>query len=198
VPGYPAEGSWKSAIQALTTLSTIPLSSLNLPESFAPRKPYFTRQVKSLLRVSAAQSRAKSAKGEVGEIWGTREMRDWFDEGAAKLNEGQGCVVHGDYKIDNLVSDGDAVSLTQIYHPTEPKVIGILDWELCTLGSPLADLGNLLLPFSFKQEGHGQSLMLGLKGLSSAQTGIPQRDELERWWVQGMGSGWKWPIQHMG
>lgn len=116
-------------------------------------------------------------------------------------------------------------------------MIGILDWELCTLGSPLADLGNLLLPFSFapispadleavagpsKQgkagpsakpgSGGASSLMVGLKGLNSNETGLPQREEIEQWWVEGMNSSaqwharrsdivtkpWNWPIQGMG
>ena len=105
--------SWKSAIKTLTNLSSIPLSLLHLPSSFAPPpggdKPYFPRQVNSLLKVSLAQSKAKTKEGvETGEIWGTKELRPYFTEGAGEIavdegKRGVGGVVHGDFKMDNLV-----------------------------------------------------------------------------------------------
>ncbi len=116
--------SWRSAIRALTRLSTIPLSSLNLPASFAPppdTKPYFPRQVTSLLKVSAAQSRAKSKDTgkEVGEIWGTKEFLPWFEEGANRIARdenarGVGSIVHGDFKLDNMVRPLDTWFLNNL------------------------------------------------------------------------------------
>ena len=106
------DNRWKSTIETLTRLSTIPLSSLDLPSSFAPRpedKPYFSRQVASLLKVSAAQSKAATKEGkETGEIWGTKDLRPYYDSGAKLIADderrrGVGGVVHGDFKIDNLV-----------------------------------------------------------------------------------------------
>ena len=62
----------------------------------------------------------------VGAIPGWDELVGWYEQNLPDERKTGVRIVHGDYKIDNLV-----------FHPTESRVIGILDWELCTLGSPV-------------------------------------------------------------
>lgn len=206
--------SWKACVHALTLLHTVPVEQLEMPASFAPSlkdKPYFPRQVKSLLKVSASQGAAPVKDypgGVLGDIWGSGELVPYYESGAGRVaaaDDAHGpSIVHGDYKLDNM-----------IFHPTEARVIGILDWELCTVGSPLADLGNMTIPFNYPPPseediaalGKSGSGSIGLGGLSSDESGVPTRDALEAWWVKGMNDGyaahertgdkWQYPIPNM-
>ncbi len=70
-------------------------------------------------------------------------------------------IVHGDYRMDNLV-----------FHKTEPRVIGVLDWELSTIGDPLADFAYHAMTWRVTPE-----LFRGLAGIDFAAACIPDEAE---------------------
>ncbi|KAJ1883726.1 hypothetical protein LPJ66_010951 [Kickxella alabastrina] len=84
-----------------------------------------------------------------------------------------------------------------VWHPTQPIIIGILDWELSTLGNPRTDLANmlqpLLVPFSSGNAVH--SILIGLNGAPAAE-GSPSEERLLRRYCRLMGreyplEGWE-------
>ncbi|PZP28058.1 MAG: phosphotransferase family protein [Roseateles depolymerans] len=84
---------------------------------------------------------------------------------ASARDEREVSIVHGDYRLDNLV-----------FHPTEPRVIAVLDWELSTLGHPLADFSYHCMSWHIQASGVAR----GLAGKDLVELGIPS----ERSYVQ--------------
>lgn len=107
---------WQEAVKTLGQLHRVDAYAVGLGD-FGRPGGFYGRQVKTLSTVSASQSQVQSreTKQKVGQIPYIAEMTAFFDDPSTQPRD-RSSLIHGDYKIDNLV-----------FHSNEPRVIGILE-----------------------------------------------------------------------
>ena len=101
---------------------------------------------------------------------------DWLPQHIpdSARDEREVSIVHGDYRLDNLV-----------FHPSEPRVLAVLDWELSTLGHPLADFSYHCMSWHIRQSGAAR----GLGGVDLTGLGIPDELSYVRRYCERTGRG---------
>ncbi|XP_034053336.1 acyl-CoA dehydrogenase family member 11-like [Gymnodraco acuticeps] len=142
-----------AAVEALAKLHSLDLASLNL-EGFGKGAGYCKRQVSTWTKQYTAAAHR--------DIPAMNELSDWLMKNLP-ANDNEVTLVHGDFRLDNL-----------IFHPTEARVMAVLDWELSTTGQPLADLAYFLMPHYWPSSMNIISTLGSLKGIE----GIPNVADL--------------------
>jgi len=143
---------WDDANRVIAALHRVDYAALGLADFGRPGN-YFERQIARWTR----QYRAS----ETGRIESMDRLMEWLPHAVPSGDETT--IVHGDFRLDNL-----------LVHPREPRVVAVLDWELSTLGHPLADLSYHVMAWRLTM-----AQFRGMAGSDYAALGIPtERDYL--------------------
>lgn len=150
--------------------------------NFGRHNGFYDRQIKTFGSISKAQAAAvdKDTKEPVGDIPHFNDMVKFFSDKSQQPKD-RSTLIHGDFKIDNLV-----------FHKTEPRVIGVLDWEMATIGHPLSDFVNLIGPWAWsigdeQLEGTGKAARTRPEFLPGGLAGLPTLEEVTKWYIEETG-----------
>ncbi len=141
---------WDELNRVIALLHTIDYRAVGL-EGFGKPGDYIARQVERWTK----QYRAS----ETERIEAMDSLIAWLPRHIPPGDETT--VVHGDYRLDNVV-----------FHPSEPRILAVLDWELSTLGHPLADFAYHCMSWRIPP-----GKFRGIEGLPLAELGIPAEGE---------------------
>ncbi len=148
--------------RALAALHSVNIDAVGLSDFGKPGN-YFERQVGRWTRQYLA--------AETETIEPMNELIRWLPE-HMPADDGQVALVHGDYRLDNM-----------IIHPRESRILAIVDWELSTLGHPVADLAYQCMQWRLPNAG----ISKGLAGLDRKALGIPSETEYVERYCQRTG-----------
>ncbi len=160
LPAEERRAIYDASNETLARLHSVDHEALGLGDYGKPGN-YFQRQIGRWTKQYKA--------AETQTIEAMDRLIEWLPENAPEQQRVS--IVHGDYRLDNM-----------IFHPVEPRVIAVLDWELSTLGDPLADFTYQLMQWRTPKE-----IRSGFLGVDLQALGIPTEDEYVRAYCERTG-----------
>jgi aminoglycoside phosphotransferase (APT) family kinase protein len=152
-----------SLVDALIEVLAVDWDAAGLGEGFGKPDGYLARQVKRFLGLWEHNRTRDIPEVERVGAWLTANMPE----------QTTSTIVHGDYRLGNVM-----------LAPSAPEVVAIFDWEMSTIGDPLADLGYLLM--MWREAGDPDGGMFDLNSVTRAE-GFPTRAELTARYEEGSG-----------
>ena len=152
---------YRAMAQTMATLHQVDWQRAGLAD-FGRHGGYFSRQI--------ARWSSQWEKSRTRESADVEALREWLPA-HLPADESETTIAHGDFRLGNLM-----------FHPSEPRVVAVLDWELSTLGHPLADVAFNCMAWRTLPSEYG-----GLRGLDLASLGIPSEDEYLRHYYRASG-----------
>jgi len=147
--------------RVIAALHRVDPASVGLADFGRPGN-YFARQI--------ARWSRQYQESRTEDIAAMDRLIDWLPQ---RVPPGeQAAVVHGDYRLDNLVFDAQ-----------EPRVIGVLDWELATIGHPMADFSYHCMGWHIPA-----TLWRGIGGLDLRALGLPEERDYRRRYAERTGA----------
>ncbi|MBD2749365.1 phosphotransferase family protein [Microvirga sp. BT688] len=161
---------YRSLAQALAALHNVDPASVGLSD-YGKSGNYFARQIARWTRQWELSRTREDANIEWLVAWLPENIPD----------DDVTVVTHGDFRVGNIM-----------FHEHEPRVVAILDWELSTLGHPLADLAHACMGWHSGPHEYG-----GLMGLDLATLGIPSEAEFTQAYYEAAHHGLRMTRFHM-
>jgi aminoglycoside phosphotransferase (APT) family kinase protein len=144
---------YRAVLEVLADLAQLDVAAVGLADYGKPGN-YFSRQV--------ARWSEQYRAAETERIDAMEALLAWLP-GAVPVGDSRVALVHGDFRIDNL-----------IWTPSAPRVAAIVDWELSTLGHPFSDIAYLCMALRLPRN----PVLPGLAGLDRAALGIPDESAM--------------------
>lgn len=152
VPARQRTAHFDAMNATIATLHTIDPAAIGLAD-YGRAGDYFARQI-------GRWSRQYLGDDAAGRVPAMDRLVEWLPANAP-ADGGEARIIHGDFRCDNMIFDA-----------TEPRVLAVLDWELSTLGHPLADFAYHLMMYRMPA-----GITAGLLGRDLAAEGIPSEAE---------------------